>query len=78
VLNNPVHEAIYITASEAYKGKYHYELFSTAGQLMQSGTVNIGGNDVVSIPLTIKTTTGIYLLNVKNEQHRFVKRIMVK
>jgi hypothetical protein len=78
VLNNPAHEAIYITASDAYKGKYQYELFSTAGQLMQSGTVNIGGNDVVAIPLTIKTTAGIYLLNVKNEAHRFAKRIMVK
>jgi hypothetical protein len=78
VLNNPAHEAIYIAASEAYKGKYQYELFSTAGQLMQSGIVNIGGNDVVAIPLTIKTTSGIYLLDVKNEERRFAKRIMIK
>ena len=78
VLNNPAHEAIYITASDAYKGKYQYELFSAAGQLMQSGTLNIGGNDVVTIPLTIKTTAGVYLLNVKNETRRFAKRIMVK
>jgi hypothetical protein len=78
VLNNPAHEAIYITASDAYKGKYQYELFSAAGQLIQSGVLNISGNDVVTIPLSIKTTTGIYLLNIKNEERRFVKRIMVK
>jgi hypothetical protein len=78
VLNNPAHEAIYITASDAYKGKYQYELFSTAGQLMQSGVLNFGGNDVVTIPLTIKTTAGIYLLNITNEAHRLAKRIMIK
>lgn len=78
VLNNPAHEAIYITASGAYKGKYQYELFSAAGQLIQSGVLNISGNDVVTIPLSIKATTGIYLLNVKNEERRFTKRIMIK
>jgi hypothetical protein len=78
VLNNPAHEAIYITASDAYKGKYQYELLSAAGQLIQSGVLSISGNDVVAIPLSIKTTTGIYLLNIKNEERRFAKRIMVK
>ena len=78
VLNNPAHEAIYITASDAYKGKYQYELFRAAGQLMQSGILNFGGNDVVAIPLAIKTTTGVYLLNIKNEAHRFAKRILIK
>jgi len=78
VLNNPAHEAIYITASDAYKGKYQYELFSAAGHLIQSGVLNFSGNDVVTILLSIKTTTGIYLLNIKNEERRFVKRIMIK
>jgi hypothetical protein len=78
VLNNPAHEAIFLSASAAYKGKYQYELYNTAGQLMQSGILNISGYDVVTIPLGMKTVAGIYLLNVKNESYRFAKRIMVK
>lgn len=78
VLNNPANEAIYLTASAAYKGTYHYELFSSAGQLMQNGKLNIGGNDIVTIPLSMKTTAGIYLLQVKNKERRFVQRILVK
>jgi len=78
VLNNPAHEAIYVSASASYKGRYHYELFSASGQLMQSGDLTISGGDIVTIPLTVKTTTGIYLLNITNEEHRFAKRIMVR
>lgn len=78
VLNNPAHEAIYISASAAYKGSYHYELFSTSGQLVQSGVLTISGGDVVAIPLTIKTVMGIYLLNIKNGEHRFSKQIMIR
>ena len=78
VLNNPAHEAIYVSASAAYKGKYHYELFSTSGQLMQSGSLSISGGDIVTIPLTMKPVAGIYLLNIRNEEHRFAKQITIK
>jgi len=78
VLNNPAHEAIYLSVSAAYKGQYQYELYNTGGQLVQSGPLTINGMDLVTIPLTVKTVAGIYLLNVQNEQHRFAKRILVK
>ncbi|OQP61868.1 hypothetical protein A3860_30855 [Niastella vici] len=78
VLNNPAHEAIYLSASAAYKGQYQYELYSTSGQLVQSGPLTINGLDIVTIPLMMKTMTGIYMLNVRNEQHRFAKRILVR
>ncbi|THU40439.1 T9SS type A sorting domain-containing protein [Niastella caeni] len=78
VLNNPAHEAIYLSCSAAFKGQYQYELFNTSGQLMQSGTLKINGVDIVTIPLAMKIAPGIYLLNVKNEAFRFAKRILVK
>lgn len=78
VLNNPAHEAIYLSCSAAYKGMYQYELFNTSGQLMQSGSLNINGVDIVTIPLAMKTVPGIYLLHIKNEAHRFGKKIMVR
>jgi hypothetical protein len=78
VLNNPAHEAIYLSCSSAYKGVYQYELFNTSGQLMQSGPLNITGIDMVTIPLAIKTAPGIYLLSIRNEEHRFAKKIMIK
>jgi hypothetical protein len=78
VLNNPAHEAIYLSCSSAYKGVYQFELFNTSGQLMQSGPLNITGIDMVTIPLAIKTAPGIYLLSIRNEEHRFAKKIMIK
>lgn len=78
VLNNPAHEAIYLSVSAAYKGQYQYELYSAAGQLVQSGPLTINGMDIVTIPLTMKTVTGVYLLNVRNAEHRFAKRILIK
>lgn len=78
VLNNPAHDAIYLSVSSAYKGVYQYDLFSTSGQLMQSGPLNINGVDMVTIPLAIKTAPGIYLLSIRNEEHRFAKKIMIK
>jgi hypothetical protein len=78
VLNNPAHEAIYLSVSAAYKGKYLYELFSASGQLVQSGPLTINGQDLITIPLAMKVAPGIYLLNVRNEERRFAKRILVK
>jgi hypothetical protein len=78
VLNNPAHEAIYLSVSAAYKGSYQYELFTTSGQLVQSGPLTINGVDVVNIQLGMKIIPGIYLLNVSNPERRFAKRILVK
>ena len=78
ILNNPAQEAIYLSVSTAYKGKYHYELFSASGQLVQSGPLTINGVDIVTIPLGLKAMPGVYLLNVRNEDRRFAKRILVK
>jgi hypothetical protein len=78
VLNNPAHEAIYLSVSAAYKGKYLYELFSASGQLVQSGPLTINGADLVTIPLGVKAVPGVYLLNVSNEERRFAKRILLK
>jgi hypothetical protein len=77
VLNNPAHETIWLSVSGAFKGRYQYELFNAAGQLMQTGTLNFNGYDVMSIPLAMRTTAGVYLLHVKNEERRFAKRIMI-
>jgi hypothetical protein len=78
VLNNPAHEAIYLSVSAAYKGSYQYELYTTSGQLVQSGPLNINGVDIVNIQLGMKMVPGVYLLNVRNQEHRFAKRILVK
>lgn len=77
VLNNPVHGAIYLSASASYKGTYWYELLNTSGQLIQKGSLRITGNDIVTIPLTEKMLTGSYILSVHNEAHRVTKKIIV-
>jgi hypothetical protein len=78
VLNNPAREAIHLAASDAYKGVYKYELFSMTGQLVQTGSFQIRGNDMVTIPLSIKTVRGACILNVQNEKHQYTEKIIVQ
>jgi hypothetical protein len=78
VLNNPARGAIYLSASDAYKGRYKYELFSMSGQLVQTGLVNINGGSIVTIPLSVKTLPGTYILNIGNTTHRYAEKIIVQ
>lgn len=78
VLNNPAKDAIFLSASADYNGLYGYELYSNAGQLVQKGTVTINGNSVSQIALSNRIIPGVYVLHVRNEEHRLTEKIVVK
>lgn len=78
VVANPVHQAIYLTASDSYKGAYQYELYNAVGQLMQNGQIRVEGNGITTLPLTAGVIPGMYILNVHNELHKLNERILVK
>lgn len=76
VINNPVSQNIFISATGNYMGKYEYVIYNAAGQLMQKGIVNAAG--VTSIPLSSTFTAGTYILDMKNSSHRLTERIVVR
>jgi hypothetical protein len=78
VLNNPASEAILLSASAGYSGAYGYELYNNAGQLMQKGNINLGAYGVTRIALGQKIIPGVYVLHVRNEEHRLTEKIIVK
>ncbi|MEP6677153.1 MAG: hypothetical protein ABJA78_18475 [Ferruginibacter sp.] len=76
VIKNPVDAVIEIYADNSYKGIYNYTLVNTAGQLMQSGSLNISAGGVQSINLQSNLTTGTYVLLVKNAENILRKTII--
>jgi hypothetical protein len=78
VLNNPAKDAIFLSASADYNGLYGYELYSNAGQLVQKGTVTINGNSISQVTLSSKIIPGVYVLHVRNDEHRLTEKIVVK
>lgn len=78
VLNNPATDAIFLSASADYNGLYGYEMYSNAGQLVQKGTVTINGNSISRITLSSKIIPGVYVLHVRNDEHRLTEKIVVK
>lgn len=78
VMNNPVANNIFLSAGSSYKGSYQYTLINAAGQLMQSGKIDIKDAGIVSIPLSSKIANGICYLRVFNQAHQLSEKIFVQ
>ncbi len=78
VITNPVDSDIDLYADAAVKGIYNYSIANTAGQVMQSGKLEIKNTGVYSIPLKQVFATGAYILVVQNEMNRLQKTIIKK
>jgi len=78
VINNPVYNNIYVSATGNYAGVYEYVLYNAGGQLMQKGTINANGGGIVTIPLKTGTLAGTYVLDMRNSMHRLTQKIAVR
>ncbi len=78
VITNPVDDDIDIYADADVKGIYNYTIANTAGQVMQSGKLEIKNTGIYPIPLKPMFTTGTYILVVQNEFNRLQKTIIKK
>ncbi len=78
VITNPVNSSIDLYASASIKGLYNYTITNTAGQVMQSGTLDIKNAGTWSIYLRPYFASGAYILVVQNETNRLQKMIMKK
>ncbi len=77
VVNNPIDASIDLYADESVKGLYNYMITNTAGQLMQSGTLDIKNAGNHSIYLKPLFAAGTYILVVQNETNT-IKKIIFK
>src|SRR5574343_1645807 len=78
LINNPVYNFIYIGASENYAGEYNYVMFGANGQEVQKGKLTTQAGGIASIALTNQVTPGIYILNIRNNDHQFTQKVMVR
>jgi len=77
IVNNPVHQFIYVAATGRFAGNYEYQLFNAAGQLMQKGSISILGG-FASIPLSNAVAPGVYIVDLQNKQHRLSQKLVVR
>lgn len=78
LINNPVYNFIYIGASENYAGDYNYVMFGANGQEVLKGKMTAQAGGIASIALTSHVTPGIYILNIRNNDHQFTHRVIVR
>ncbi len=78
VITNPVDNDIDLYADAAVKGIYNYTIANTAGQVMQSGKLEIKNTGIYSIPLKPLFARGAYILVIQNEDTRLQKTIIKK
>jgi hypothetical protein len=76
VIKNPVADKIDIYAGDIYKGTYTYTIANSAGQIVQSGKLNITNPGIQTIALRSRLSTGIYMLVVRNAENVLQKNIL--
>lgn len=78
VITNPVDASIELYASAGIKGSYNYSIANTAGQVMQTGILDIKTAGIYSIYLKPLFAAGAYILVVQNETNHLQKMIIKK
>lgn len=78
VIKNPIDASIDIYAGVSVKGMYNYTISNTAGQIMQSGTLDITRAGNYSIILKPVFSPGIYQLVLKNSMNSLQKAVLKK
>jgi hypothetical protein len=76
VLKNPVSDRIDIYAGDLVKGTYNYTIANTAGQVVQSGKLDIKTQGVYTINLQAYLSKGMYMLVVRNADNILQKSIL--
>ncbi len=78
VITNPVDAAIDIFAGVSFTGVYNYTIVNNAGQIVQSGVLDIRTSGVHTIKFQSMLSSGTYFLSVRNAEHILQKTILKK
>jgi hypothetical protein len=76
VMRNPVTDRVDIYAGDGVKGTYQYSIANNAGQIVQTGTLDIKAQGVYTIHLQSFLSSGLYLLSVRNAENSLQKSIL--
>jgi hypothetical protein len=76
VIKNPVADKIDIYAGDIYKGTYTYTIANNAGQVMQTGKLDIVNPGIQTIAIRSHLSTGIYMLVIRNAENVLQKSIL--
>ena len=78
VINNPARNTIFISVNSVPKGNYAYQLVDGSGKVVQAGQILLDGQSVIDIPVSIKASTGFYLIKVHNNLFEFVDKVIIQ
>lgn len=78
IINNPASGRIYLSTGQAKNGQYAYELFNVSGALLQTGTLSVVSNSIVSIAIDNKVRTGVCVLKLVNSGQHSTYRVVIK
>lgn len=78
VLNNPARSNIFITVINVPKGKYGYSLIDNTGRTVQAGEIQLDGQQVINIPVTMKAPKGFYVITVKSNLFEFADKVIIQ
>jgi hypothetical protein len=77
-LNNPVHNAITLTAGSNHTGAYNYSITAVNGQVMQQGHLSMSNGGVYNIPLQSTIVPGVYVFETKSAGFSYSQKILVQ
>jgi hypothetical protein len=78
LLTNPVHDKITLRADGLAGGVFNYAISSPNGQLMQYGILSIQTAGEYDLVFDKFPAPGLYLLTVKNAEHTYSFKFVVK
>jgi hypothetical protein len=78
VVLNPARSFITILNKSGENGPFDYFLFNGGGQLLLKGSINMGINSGVALPVPLHTPAGIYVLELTNAKIQFRQKILIE
>lgn len=76
--SNPVKDKLVLLSSSQLSGTFHYSIFSTSAQVVQSGSLKIEANGKSVLPLASSVAPGVYTLNLSDASHNFAIKFVVQ
>ena len=76
IVNNVACNLLYLYGNDIYNGLYEYYISNSSGQLLEKGKIQLHTNGYTSLSLPSKNAKGVYVVEVRKGQHKFVKRVL--
>lgn len=75
---NPARSFITILNKSAVEGVYHYRLYTSVGQVVTSGILNMSAGGGAVLPLPQSIATGTYFIDLSNDRTQYRQKVLVE